>query len=85
MIESVTLLMSAEGSILRADVAGKIVIKAYLSGMPECKLGVNDKLVMDQESRPQGTTVYDIQASCSLFPPPSPSQFYPTLIFDVLY
>ena len=55
VIESVNLVVSANGNDLRADVSGKIVFKAYLSGMPECKLGVNDKLVMDREvSRTRG-------------------------------
>ena len=33
--------------------AGKIVMKSYLSGMPECKFGINDKLVMDSKGRSQ--------------------------------
>jgi len=50
VIESVNLVVSAEGNDLRADVAGKVVMKAFLSGMPECKLGINDRVVMDQEA-----------------------------------
>ena len=30
---------------------GEVVVKAFLSGMPECKFGMNDKLVMDRESK----------------------------------
>lgn len=33
--------------MLSAHVAGKVVMKSYLSGMPECKFGINDKIVMD--------------------------------------
>jgi hypothetical protein len=36
------------GSILRADVDGHIMMRAYLSGTPECKFGLNDKLVIDR-------------------------------------
>lgn len=36
------------GSVLRADVDGQILMRAYLSGMPECKSGLNDKLVLDK-------------------------------------
>lgn len=50
VIESVNLLVSAKDTVLRADVVGKIVMKAYLSGMPDCKFGLNDKLVMDEEA-----------------------------------
>jgi AP-2 complex subunit mu-1 len=47
VMESVNLLMSANGSILRNDVTGHVQMKAYLSGMPECKFGLNDKLIME--------------------------------------
>ena len=35
------------GTVLRADVDGHIQMRAYLSGTPECKFGLNDKLVID--------------------------------------
>lgn len=37
------------GTILRADVAGQILMRAYLSGTPECKFGLNDKLLLDND------------------------------------
>lgn len=49
VLESVNLLMSTKGSILRADVSGKIIMKTYLTGMPEAKLGLNDKLMIENE------------------------------------
>ncbi|KAG8908525.1 hypothetical protein FRB99_005885 [Tulasnella sp. 403] len=51
VVESVNLLMSAKGTILRADVDGHIMMRAYLSGTPECKFGLNDKLVLDRGER----------------------------------
>jgi AP-2 complex subunit mu-1 len=36
------------GTVLRADVDGHIQMRAYLSGTPECKFGLNDKLVIDK-------------------------------------
>ena len=39
------------GTILRADVNGQIVVKCHLSDMPECKFGMNDKLLMQKEPR----------------------------------
>lgn len=50
VIESVNLLISNTGTILRADVAGQILMRAYLSGTPECKFGLNDKLVLDKDT-----------------------------------
>ena len=49
VMEYVNLLMSPQGQVLSAHVAGKIMMKSYLSGMPECKFGINDKIVMDSK------------------------------------
>ena len=40
----VNMLTSSKGTVLRCDVNGKIVMKVFLSGMPDVKLGLNDKL-----------------------------------------
>ena len=50
VIEEVNLLMSASGSVLRADVNGQIIMRAYLTGTPECKFGLNDRLLLDGDS-----------------------------------
>lgn len=39
------------GNVLRADVDGHIQMRAYLSGTPECKFGLNDKLVIDKNDK----------------------------------
>ncbi|ELU45762.1 intracellular protein transport-related protein [Rhizoctonia solani AG-1 IA] len=39
------------GAVLRADVDGQVLMRAYLSGTPECKFGLNDKLVLEQSER----------------------------------
>lgn len=49
VIESVHVLLSNKGTMLRADVSGQIMVKCLLSGMPECKFGMNDKLVMTEK------------------------------------
>ena len=46
VIEDVNLLMSATGTVLRADVTGQIIMRAYLTGTPECKFGLNDQLLV---------------------------------------
>ncbi|ODV95454.1 hypothetical protein PACTADRAFT_58266 [Pachysolen tannophilus NRRL Y-2460] len=48
--EDVNLLMSADGSILRSYVEGHIQMKTHLTGMPECKFGLNDSLMLDSNS-----------------------------------
>ena len=47
VIENVNHLMSATGTSLRADVSGQIMMRAYLSGTPECRFGLNDSLLFD--------------------------------------
>lgn len=44
VLESVSLLVSPTGGILSQSVAGVIHLKTQLSGMPECKFAMNDKL-----------------------------------------
>ncbi|CAK9291885.1 unnamed protein product [Gordionus sp. m RMFG-2023] len=55
VLEYVNLLMSAQGQVLSAHVAGKVIMKSYLSGMPECKFGINDKIVMESKSGKSST------------------------------
>jgi Adaptor complexes medium subunit family len=52
--ESVNLLMSSTGQVLRNDVTGKVMMRTFLSGMPECKFGLNDKLIMEKEALEKG-------------------------------
>ncbi|KPJ16559.1 AP-2 complex subunit mu-1 [Papilio machaon] len=54
VLEYVNLLMSPQGQVLSAHVAGKVVMKSYLSGMPECKFGINDKIVMEAKGKGNG-------------------------------
>ena len=49
VLEYVNLLMSPQGQVLSAHVAGKVIMKSYLSGMPECKFGINDKIIMESK------------------------------------
>ncbi len=35
------------GTLLRSDVSGQIMVRSLLSGMPECKFALNDRLVMN--------------------------------------
>ena len=47
VLEYVNLLMSPQGQVLSAHVPGKVIMKSHLSGTPECKFGINDKIVVD--------------------------------------
>ncbi|KAK7889902.1 hypothetical protein WMY93_025462 [Mugilogobius chulae] len=51
VIESVNLLVSANGSVLRSEIIGSIKLKVVLSGMPELRLGLNDKVLFEITGR----------------------------------
>ncbi|XP_033104601.1 AP-2 complex subunit mu isoform X2 [Anneissia japonica] len=51
VLENVNLLMSPQGQVLSCHVAGRVVMKSYLSGMPECKFGMNDKITLDKQGK----------------------------------
>merc|ERR1712216_367578 len=40
-VEKVSALLTPAGDMLAGEVSGRIVMKSQLSGMPECKLGLN--------------------------------------------
>lgn len=44
-------LSSVTGQVLSAHVSGRVVMKSYLSGMPECKFGMNDKIVIEKQGK----------------------------------
>ncbi|CAD7936785.1 unnamed protein product [Amoebophrya sp. A25] len=52
VVERLNLLVSANGSVLRSEILGSLKMKSFLSGMPELKLGLNDKLLFEQTGRP---------------------------------
>ena len=56
VIESVNVLLSRKGTLLKADVQGQVMVASTLSGMPECKFGMNDKLVMNKSSNSSSST-----------------------------
>ncbi|CAG8630258.1 10913_t:CDS:2, partial [Scutellospora calospora] len=51
VIESVNLLVNSNGNVLRSEILGIIKMKCYLSGMPELRLGLNDKVMFESTGR----------------------------------
>jgi AP-1 complex subunit mu len=51
VIESLNLLVSADGNVLRSEILGAVKMKCYLSGMPELRLGLNDKVMFETTGR----------------------------------
>lgn len=51
VIEKLNLLVSANGNVLRSEIIGNVKMKSFLSGMPELKLGLNDKVLFEMTGR----------------------------------
>ena len=43
--------VSANGNVLRSEIVGAIKMRVYLSGMPELRLGLNDKILFEATGR----------------------------------
>ena len=57
VIESVDLLAGASGNVLRSEIVGCIKMRVYLSGMPELRLGLNDKVLFESTGRGKSKSV----------------------------
>ena len=44
VVENINLLISKTGEVIKSEVMGTVGVKSLLSGWPECKFGMNDKL-----------------------------------------
>uniref|UniRef100_A0A7S2B053 MHD domain-containing protein n=1 Tax=Florenciella parvula TaxID=236787 RepID=A0A7S2B053_9STRA len=53
VVEKLNLLVSSNGTVLNSEIVGAVKMKSFLSGMPELKLGLNDKLMFEATGRPQ--------------------------------
>lgn len=58
VIESVNLLVSPDGETLHSEINGALKMKVQLSGMPELKLGLNDRVLFESTGKKaKGKTV----------------------------
>jgi AP-1 complex subunit mu len=51
VVEKLNILVSSNGTVLHSEIIGSIQMKSFLSGMPELKLGLNDKLMFEATGR----------------------------------
>lgn len=51
VVESVNLLVNSNGTVVLSEVVGVLKMRTFLSGMPECKLGLNDKVLFEAQGR----------------------------------
>ncbi|RWS25697.1 AP-1 complex subunit mu-1-like protein [Leptotrombidium deliense] len=57
VIESVNLMANASGNVLRSEIVGSIRMRVYLTGMPELRLGLNDKVLFESTGRGKSKSV----------------------------
>ena len=43
--------VNASGNVVRSEILGAVKMKCYLSGMPELRLGLNDKVMFESTGR----------------------------------
>uniref|UniRef100_A0A8C9GWZ7 MHD domain-containing protein n=1 Tax=Piliocolobus tephrosceles TaxID=591936 RepID=A0A8C9GWZ7_9PRIM len=68
VVESLNIIISSNGTVLRSEIIGCLKMKSYLSGMPELKLGLNDKLLFNKNintSTSSNTTINPATTSTS--------------------
>ena len=51
VVEKLNLLVGANGAVLSSEIVGAIKMRSFLSGMPELKLGLNDKALFEAQGR----------------------------------
>ncbi|KAG5417867.1 apm1 [Candida metapsilosis] len=59
VVESINMLISPQGKVLNSEILGEIKIKSHLSGMPDLRLGLNDKglFTSNDDSSTEGKNV----------------------------
>lgn len=55
VVEQLNLLVAANGNVIHSEILGCLKMRSFLSGMPELKLGLNDKVLMETRSRSGGS------------------------------
>lgn len=61
VVERVNLLVNSNGQIIRSEVNGALKMQTRLSGMPECKLGLNDRVLMESQNQSSRAKAIDLE------------------------
>lgn len=49
VIEKLNMTVTSGGQVIKSEVVGRLQMRTYLTGMPELKLGLNDKILFENE------------------------------------
>ena len=61
VIEKLNLLVSSNGTVLRSEILGAVKMKCNLTGMPELKLGLNDKTLFEMTGKQSRNKLIDLE------------------------
>lgn len=61
MIEKLNILVSHSGNVLRSEILGSVKMRSSLSGMPELKLGLNDKVFFEMNNKQTRSKLIDLE------------------------
>lgn len=63
VVEEVNVLLSQSGDVLQREVVGRVVLRTFLSGTPECQLVLNDKTMLPAQQQPDAACSADAGAA----------------------
>ena len=55
--------VNSNGNVVRSEILGAVKMKCYLSGMPELRLGLNDKVMFESTGRSASSTYSSLPSS----------------------
>lgn len=61
VIEKVNILVSNNGNVLRSEIIGTVRMRSSLSGMPELKLGLNDKVLFEMTGKQSKSKLIELE------------------------
>ena len=61
VIEKLNILVSSNGNVLRSEIIGNVRMRSSLSGMPELKLGLNDKTLFEMTGKQTRSKLIDLE------------------------
>uniref|UniRef100_A0A7S0CHH4 MHD domain-containing protein n=1 Tax=Proboscia inermis TaxID=420281 RepID=A0A7S0CHH4_9STRA len=61
VVEKINLLVAANGTVLHSEILGAVKMRSFLSGMPELKLGLNDKLMFEATGKSKSGKAVELE------------------------
>jgi len=61
VVEKLNILISKDGNVLRSEILGTVRMRSSLSGMPELKLGLNDKTLYEMTGKQSRNKLIELE------------------------